>query len=114
MGPQGIRETALTCHDKANRLCEKLVALPGVEALFDGPTFHEFAIRLPVPASLVIERMIESHILAGIALNDFVADRVDHAETALLVAVTEKRTELEIDAYAGVMAKVLKDMTKRV
>jgi hypothetical protein len=58
--------------------------------------------------------MIESHILAGIALNDFVADRVDHAETALLVAVTEKRTELEIDAYAGVMAKVLKDMTKRV
>jgi glycine dehydrogenase subunit 1 len=110
MGPQGIRETALSCHDKANRLRDRLLALPGVQLVFSGPVFHEFALRLPVPAVLVIERMIANNILPGLALSDFVANRIEAAENTLLVAVTEKRTEQEMDGYVSAMSQALEEL----
>ena len=72
MGPQGIRETALDCHRKTNDLRQRILAFDGVTDFFDGPTFHEFAVRLPVPASQILEPMMEQGILAGLNLADFV------------------------------------------
>jgi glycine cleavage system pyridoxal-binding protein P len=64
MGPQGIRETALDCHRKTNALRQRLLAFDGVTDFFDGPIFHEFAVRLPVPASQILEPMMAQGILA--------------------------------------------------
>jgi glycine dehydrogenase subunit 1 len=110
MGPQGIREAALACHSKAVRLQAALLELPGVERVFDGPVFHEFAIRLPVPAGRVIERMVASNILPGLALGDFMSTRIANADETLLVAVTEKRTQAELDAYVGAMGMALEEL----
>ena len=59
MGPQGIRETALDCHRKTNALRQRLLQVEGVSDFFSGPTFHEFALKLPVPAERVVEQMMK-------------------------------------------------------
>ncbi len=111
MGPQGIRETALECHRKTNALRQRLLAFDGVTDFFDGPTFHEFAVRLPVPASQILEPMMAQGILAGLNLADFVGPEQEHRANGLLVAVTEKRTEAELDHYVEAFGQALKSAT---
>ena len=79
---------------------EHVHALDGVVPIAEAPVLREFAVRTPVPAELVVERMAEQGFLAGIALGD------EYGE-GLLVAVTERRTRAEIDAYAAAFEKVL-------
>ena len=107
VGPQGLREVALQSHANARRLQRELLALPGVEPLFEGPHFHEFGIRLPIPALQLVDAMMAQGILPGLCLQDFVDELVEDAEHALLVAVTEKRTQAEIDRYIEVVKTVL-------
>lgn len=107
MGYQGIRETALACHAKANQLRDKLLQCPGVEPMFSGPCFHEFALKLPLPAKTVIDAMIGEGVLAGLDLADFPIAGVNDADHGLLVAVTEKRTESELQHYAEAFARIL-------
>ena len=95
MGGAGLAEVAQTCHGRAVALQQKLTAIPGVTALVDGPFFNEFAVRLPVSAAEVLAAMRQRGYLAGLALSDFV-DWSDE-ENSILVAVTEKRTDAEID-----------------
>ena len=107
MGYQGIRETAIACHQKANQLRDLLLQCPGVEPMFAGACFHEFAIKLPIPAKQMINGMIEEGVLAGLDLADFPVAGVTDAEHGLLVAVTEKRTESELQHYAQAFARIL-------
>ncbi len=107
MGPQGIRETALTCHRRAVELQQRLLQIDGVEEFFTGPFFHEFALRLPIPAVKVVEAMMAEGVLPGLVLSDFSDGNLEHAETGLLVAVTEKRTNAEIEKYVALLTQVL-------
>ena len=107
MGPKGIRETALDCHRKTTTLRQRLLELEGVSDFFAGPTFHEFALKLPVPAAALIEQMMAQGILAGLNLADFVGATQTDAAYGLLVAVTEKRTEDEIDRYVAAFSQAI-------
>jgi glycine dehydrogenase subunit 1 len=100
LGTWGLRELALRCARGTRYAREALVALPGIEPLVEAPVVREFALELPLPADLVIERMAEEGFLAGVPVE--VGDR-----RGLLVAVTEKRTRAEIDAYVAAMEKVV-------
>jgi glycine dehydrogenase subunit 1 len=101
----------LDCHRKTNALRQRLLAFDGVTDFFDGPTFHEFAVRLPVPASQILEPMMAQGILAGLNLADFVGPEQEHRANGLLVAVTEKRTEAELDHYVEAFGQALKSAT---
>lgn len=104
LGPDGLRETADQCLQKAHYLEEKLVALPGVRRIHGGPFFQEFALELPVPAGPVVARMLRDEgILAGLDLGRIDASR----SRQLLVAVTERRTRAELDRYADALARSL-------
>ena len=107
VGPQGLAETAAQSHANAMALQQVLLAIPGVEAAFEGAHFHEFALRLALPAKDVIAGMIERGILPGLCLADFTDDLVDGADHVLLVAVTEKRTAAEIADYVTALGEVL-------
>ena len=107
MGPQGIRETAITCHRRAVELQQRLLQIDGVEEFFTGPFFHEFALRLPIPAVKVVEAMMAEGILPGLVLADFSDGSLEHAKYGLLVAVTEKRTNAEIEQYVTMLTRVL-------
>jgi glycine dehydrogenase subunit 1 len=101
LGPQGLAELGRQCAAKAAYAFERLTALAGVEPLFpEAPFFKEFAIRLPAHAETVLEALAERGFLGGVTVPD-VDDR------ALLVAVTERRSRSEIDAFVSAMGTVL-------
>jgi glycine dehydrogenase subunit 1 len=97
LGTAGLRELALRCARGTRYAREAVLRLDGVGAWSDGPTFREFAVRLPMSAATLIERMADEGFLAGTAVG----------EDALLIAVTERRTRDEIDRYAATLQKVM-------
>jgi glycine dehydrogenase subunit 1 len=107
LGTTGLREMALRCARGARYAREAVLAISGVSPAVGAPTLREFAIRTPLPAGTVVERMAEEGFLAGVAVgtdNGVVSDDGD----LLLVAVTEKRTRSEIDEYASCLEKVVR------
>ena len=66
--------------------------------MLDGPFFREFVVRFEPGrlASVAAERVRSQGILAGIPLSGYYPDRPHD----LLVAVTEKRTDSDIQALA--------------
>ena len=101
LGTAGLRELALRCA-RGTRYCrEALFAIDGVEPLAGAPVLREFAVRTAVDAGTVVDRMAEEGFLAGVAL-------AEEYGGGLLVAVTEKRTKAEIDAYVAALEKVVR------
>ncbi|MDA1073235.1 MAG: aminomethyl-transferring glycine dehydrogenase subunit GcvPA [Proteobacteria bacterium] len=101
-GPQGLRRTALACHNNTRMLVETLTAIEGVERAHQGAYFHECALRLPGSARLSLARLLDHGILGGLALGDFGGE-----DNQILVCATEKRTRGEITAYADALREVL-------
>lgn len=103
LGGRGLPELATLCARKAQYLRERLLALPGVQPYTEGPIFREFALRLPCPADQAVNALAERGYLAGLDLARFYPDLDD----VLLVAVTERRTRSEMDAFTEEMAAYL-------
>ena len=101
LGTAGLRELALRCARGARYAREAVLEIDGVEPLVGAPVLREFAVRLPVPAETVVERMAEEGYLAGVPLGDEYGG-------GLLVAVTERRTRAEIDGFAAALDKVVR------
>jgi glycine dehydrogenase subunit 1 len=105
LGTSGVAEVALRSTRGAHYCREGLLGVQGVEPLVSAPTIGEFALRLPVPADTLIERLADDGFLAGIELDGtYTGGRPD----GLLVAVTERRTRAEIDSFADSFAKALR------
>ncbi|MBN2416770.1 aminomethyl-transferring glycine dehydrogenase subunit GcvPA [bacterium] len=104
MGKEGVKIVAEQSLQKAHYLAEQLIAVPGVEMLFDKPFFKEFAVSVPGKPEEVLAGLRDSGIYGGIDLGrfDFGIDN------GILVAVTEKRTKEEMDLYAATLKKILK------
>jgi glycine dehydrogenase subunit 1 len=107
LGTGGLRELAVRCARGARYAREAALAIPGVSLVASAPTLREFALQLPVPAPTVVARMAEEGFLAGVPV-DLVEGVVHDGGDALLVAVTERRTRDEIDAYAAALEKVVR------
>lgn len=103
LGTAGLREMALRCARGTRYARETLLAIDGVEAVVDGPTFREFAVRTPIPAEEVVEGMADEGYLAGLPLRP----EYGAGDNGLVIAVTEKRTKAEIDGFAAAFGKVL-------
>lgn len=102
LGPEGLREVAELCVDKAHRLAEKACAIPGFRLRFDGPFFNEFVLECPVPADRVRTALLKKGILAGVPLG-----RHGKAwKNALLVCATEPRVEEELDRFVAALGRV--------
>ena len=103
LGAEGLERVAGSSHANTKRLLESLTAIDGVEPCFDGPYFHEAAVRLPVASRQVLDALAAEGILGGYPLDD------DYPElgSALLVCATEKRTEADIEAYAGALKRAV-------
>jgi glycine dehydrogenase subunit 1 len=93
MGPEGLREVAELSTSKAHYLADKL-GEAGFDLRYpDAPFLWEFAVELP-DVKKANEALLENGIVGGLDLGD----------GAMLVAVTEKRTKKELDAFVGVVA----------
>lgn len=105
LGPQGLRNVAAQCAANTRALRDALLAIPWVEPLFGGRAFfHELALRLPRPASEVIERLAGERIVAGVALGDEYPELGD----PLLVCATETKQPEDIRRFAQALARALR------
>jgi glycine dehydrogenase subunit 1 len=107
LGTAGLRDLALRCARGTRYAREAMTAIPGVRPLVEAPTIREFAVRLPVSPTDVVERMAEEGYLAGVPVG-LVGGVVTDGDDGLLVAVTERRTKAEIDAYVATLEKVVR------
>ncbi len=99
LGKEGLRDVARHCHSKAEYLKSRLGF---ATVLNEGPTFNEFAVRLPKPAEDVATKVAERGYLAGLPLASVGAGEAND----LLIAVTERRTKGELDAFAKALEEV--------
>lgn len=98
LGPEGLRAHAASCFDKAHYAASRIRGA-GLELPFGEAFFMEFVVRLPGPASTLVQALSRQGVLPGCALGTFYRDMED----CLLVAVTEKRTKQEIDRWADLV-----------
>lgn len=97
MGKEGFRDVARHCHAKTEYLKRRVAKFATI--LNEGPTFNEFAVRLPKNAEAVCETLYAQGYLAGLPLASLGAGEAND----LLIAVTEKRTREELDAFADAL-----------
>ena len=100
MGKEGLREVARHCHSKTEYLKSKLAF---AQILNEGPTFNEFAVRLPRNAEETVAAMAKRGFIAGLPLSPLGAGQ----EEDLLIAVTERRARADIDAFAAALEEVV-------
>lgn len=105
MGPQGFRETAELCLQKAHYAATQIAALPGYTILFsETPKFKEFVIQAPQSAQTLIEKVAKAGVDIGPALSQFAPiPGMADTENLLLVAVTEQRTKAQIDHLVNLL-----------
>jgi glycine dehydrogenase subunit 1 len=100
MGKRGLRKVGELSTAKAHYAAAELTKIPGVRLRFAAPFFKEFTLQLPKSPDRVVKRLLKERILGGVPLKAF--DR--QFRDCLLVAVTERRTREEIDAFAAALA----------
>jgi glycine dehydrogenase subunit 1 len=103
LGTSGLVEVATRCARATRYARDAVLAIDGITPWAGAPVLREFAVRLPVAAETVVERMADAGFLAGISLEG----AVDGGAHGLLIAATERRTAGQIDAYATALAKAI-------
>jgi len=92
---------ANTSHANTALLAEGLCGIEGVDRLYDGPFFHELALKLDRPVAPLLTALADRDILGGFDLTSSVGTN------ALLVCATETKTEADIEAYVAAFADVM-------
>jgi glycine dehydrogenase subunit 1 len=101
LGPQGLRETAELCVQKANYARQQIMQSDRFADAFSLPTFKEFVVRdQNNQVASMLQDAANQGILAGIPLQKWYPDLSD----CFLVTVTEQRTKQQIDALANCLA----------
>ncbi len=104
LGQKGIESIALNNHEKTEYLKSELLQLDGVELLFHGATFNEFALKLTKVTMEQWKQAFEkNNIASGIDLSRF--DKT--LNNVLLVNCTETKTENDLKRYIEVTKEVL-------
>jgi glycine dehydrogenase subunit 1 len=103
LGPEGLRRLGELCVKRTALAAERLAALPGCKLTYGGPRFKELVLQTPLDAASLAKRLAQRGYLVGPSLGRY----YEGMERSLLVAVTERRTEPEIDGLAEAVEKEL-------
>ena len=109
IGKQGIREVATIYRTAHYAVAAIGGADPGCSLAFEAsPFFNEFVLRLPAGTSVskLNSRLVQRGFLGGFDLGSAYPELEGH----MLVAVTEKRTKDEIDAFAALLGELTKEV----
>lgn len=104
VGPQGLRQIALACHQKARELKQELVQSVGLEPVFSSPFFHEIVVRIKTFAADVQKELTHHNIQAGYLLNETYGE----LEDCLLLCATETKTTADIKLLARYLEAALR------
>jgi glycine dehydrogenase subunit 1 len=103
LGKRGFVEAAEQCLSKAEYLKSALARLPGYRIISRAPTFNELTIEVRGGNAAAVHRaLVACGIVAGLDLG-----RYDRARSGqLLLAVTEKHGEAELDRLVHELGRV--------
>jgi glycine dehydrogenase subunit 1 len=103
LGPEGLKNVALSSHANTRALLDVLTAVPGVARVFASPCFHEAVIRVNSPVPDVLRALRAQGILGGYGLGG------DYPELAdcILVCATETKTDDDLAAYGQQLERIL-------
>lgn len=102
LGPKGLQEVAELNLEKAHRLADLVSKVPGFQVNKQVPFFNEFVLQCPKPAAEVIAAMAAKGINAGFDLGVL----CPVMKNALLVCVTETKTEADLQAYVQALGGI--------
>ncbi|MBI2805170.1 MAG: aminomethyl-transferring glycine dehydrogenase subunit GcvPA [Planctomycetes bacterium] len=97
LGPQGLKETANLCLQKAHYLAEELCKLPGVSLKFKQPFFKEFTLEVPGDVPALLAKLLKAGYHAGLPTGRWYPE----LGNCVTIAVTEKRTRAELDGFVA-------------
>ncbi|MDR3491040.1 MAG: aminomethyl-transferring glycine dehydrogenase subunit GcvPA [Gammaproteobacteria bacterium] len=106
LGPEGLRLSAIACHQNTCLFREKLKKVEGVKKIFSGAFFHEIVLQFSQPVDNVLEELAKFNIQGGYAISQFYSE----LENCLLVCVTETKTEFDMDEYVAKLQIVLRHL----
>jgi glycine dehydrogenase subunit 1 len=98
LGKNGLRRVAELCAQKAHYLAEEINRIDGFQVL-NKNFFNEFQLEIPIPSKDLIRGATEAGFFAGVDLSRF----NDSSKNRVLLAVTEKRSKAEMDAFVAFM-----------
>ena len=103
LGPQGLKETAQHCLAKTNYARQQFAESERFEVVHEGPVFKEFVVRDRCgEVESLMSAAYQQGLLAGVPLKSLEPSMDD----CFVVAVTEKRTQGEIDQLVSVLNQV--------
>ena len=103
LGPQGLRESAELCYQRAHDAARRISSLSGYEVCERGPWFQEFLVRGPISAPELSAALSDRGITAGLD----VSERPEpEAHKALLFCVTEATPDAHVDALLEALAAI--------
>ncbi len=105
LGPKGLREVAELCARKSRYLADRITSETVLKLAFPSvPFFKEFTVRLPQGKSArsLVESLAAQRTYPGVALSRFGMD-----DTLLTIAVTEKKTQADLDRFVESLALIL-------
>jgi glycine dehydrogenase subunit 1 len=104
LGEMGFKKLSKLNHEAAIKLYNKLKTLEGFEVT-NNSFFNEFTVKLPIDASVFVEKMAEKGILAGVPVS-----RVSNQEgdflNLLLVASSEINSDFDRDNFIKLAKEV--------
>jgi glycine cleavage system protein P-like pyridoxal-binding family len=107
LGPQGLREIAGVCTQRAHFAAQQIAALPGF-AVSDDPFFHEFVVQCPGPAAELVDRLLAHGVIAGLPLGRWYPSLAN----SLMVCVTETHTPDDIAALVAALGETDEEMRR--
>jgi glycine dehydrogenase subunit 1 len=105
LGEEGFARLARANHARASALAGRLARIDGVSLVTEA-FFNEFTLKLPKPASAVVDALAERDIIAGVPASRLMPHE-PQARDLLIVAATETVTDEDCDAFAKALAEVL-------
>jgi glycine dehydrogenase subunit 1 len=103
MGKEGMKEVARRNLENAHYLYEKLIKVPGITSYEEREFFNEFTLILKKSPKLVVTELMQKGFLAGVPRERLTGK--DNKQ--LTLAVTEKRTQEEMDSFVNAMKEEL-------
>ncbi|QQS33669.1 MAG: aminomethyl-transferring glycine dehydrogenase subunit GcvPA [Acidobacteriota bacterium] len=100
MGKKGLKEVAEQNAAKAAYAKTKIAEVNGFSIPFSAPTFNEFVVRGPRPATEVLEAVREKGIVGGLALSKYYSGH----DNDILIAVTETASRENIDKLIAALS----------
>jgi glycine cleavage system P protein (glycine dehydrogenase) subunit 1 len=98
LGYEGLSRVAAASHSGATALAARLNAVGGITLAKQSAIFHEFVIQTEKPADQILKHMAANDVLGGLDLSPYYSDTAS-LSSAILVCVTEVKTERDLDAY---------------